>query len=69
MNKGIGIYVTPKTYSEKNGNPKEAFEKWKREYLANLKGWVQTLPKTSEKKKEKEDNTYTRGFRKMRLKI
>ena len=38
------IYVKPKSYMPKDGNPDEAFLKWKSEYMASLKTWVEELP-------------------------
>ena len=38
------LYVKPYTYNEERmGSPKEAFEKWKRFYLSNLRTWAEDL--------------------------
>lgn len=37
------IYVRAFSYDKKDGTPNEAFEKWKSEYMASLKKWVEEL--------------------------
>lgn len=40
----IGIYPVAPDYNYSNGVPDDAFEKWKNEYMAELKMWVNGLP-------------------------
>ena len=40
----IGMYPIAPDYEYKNGVPDDAFEKWKNEYMAELKMWVNGLP-------------------------
>lgn len=40
----IGIYPIAPNYEYKDGVPDDAFEKWKNEYMAELKLWVNDLP-------------------------
>ena len=40
----IGIYPVAPDYDYSNGVPDDAFEKWKNEYMAELKMWVNGLP-------------------------
>ena len=40
----IGIYPIAPDYEYKNGVPDDAFDKWKNEYMAELKMWVNGLP-------------------------
>ena len=48
------LYVKPFTYNDKYGSEREAFEKWRRSYLQNLRSWANDLPNVSEDKKEEE---------------
>lgn len=40
----IGIYPIAPNYEYKDGVPDDAFEKWKNDYMAELKLWVNDLP-------------------------
>ena len=40
----IGIYPVAPDYNYSNGVPDDAFKKWKNEYMAELKMWVNGLP-------------------------
>ena len=40
----IGIYPIAPDYEYKDGVPDDAFDKWKNEYMAELKMWVNGLP-------------------------
>ena len=44
--------VIPIAYSEKDGTPDKAFDKWRDNYLGTLKRWVDDLPNASEKKED-----------------
>jgi uncharacterized protein YktA (UPF0223 family) len=46
------LYVKQFTYNEKNGTPKQAFEKWKEFYLNSLKEWISELPMCGEEPAE-----------------
>jgi hypothetical protein len=39
----IGIYPKPRRYRYKDGVPDKAFEEWKNDYMATLRGWADEL--------------------------
>ena len=50
----ISLYVEPPTFKILNGLPKDAFTKWKNNYMNSLEKWVNELPKEGEKKEEED---------------
>lgn len=55
IEKRTALYVTPRTYNEKDGTTEVAFEKWKREYMSSLQGWIQALPDVKKLEKQTSD--------------
>ena len=49
---GMGIYPVPQNYKYKDGEPNDAFEDWKENYMATLKEWVNNLPEKPGPKEE-----------------
>lgn len=49
--------ISPLRYDEKDGTPDEAFAKWKKDYMYNLRNYVDDLPENGEqsKKDDKKD--------------
>ena len=52
----IGIYPIAPNYEYKDGVPDDAFEKWKNDYMAELKLWVNDLPDKPGPTEESVDN-------------
>lgn len=44
----ISIYAKPYTWNENQGDPDDAWEKWKSSYMATLASWAESLPKEGE---------------------
>lgn len=49
------IYVKPFTHNDKEGDPDEAFTKWKNEYMEALKDWAENLKEAKDTKADKEE--------------